>query len=148
MYADLADYYLRWYHDRPVGITTARRDELRRLHAILYRCAEHFALHFEDYVPSRFPLPDRVLKILEWQRAFPFRAGTWRPDYIVTRNGELKLCEITSRFFAHGIFMSWFGEYAADRFLERFPGAARSTLYPELLDYMRALPGDGRGSMC
>ena len=144
MYADLAGYYLRWYHDRPVGITTARREELRRLHAILYRCAEHFALHYEDYVPSRFPLPERVLEILDWQRAYPFRAGTWRPDYIVTRGGELKLCEITSRFFAHGIFMSWFSEYAADRFLKRFPGAERSTLYPELLDYMRALPAGRR----
>ena len=44
MFADLADYYLRWYHDRPVGITPARRDELRRLQAVLYRCAEHLAL--------------------------------------------------------------------------------------------------------
>ena len=42
MYSDLADYYLRWYHERPVGITSARRDELRRLHAILYRCIDFF----------------------------------------------------------------------------------------------------------
>ena len=142
MYADLAEYYLRWYHDRPVAITAARRDELRRLHAILYRCAEHFALHYEDYVPSRFPLPERVLEILELQRAFPFRAGTWRPDYLIARDGSLKLCEITSRFFGHGIFMSWFAEFAADRFLARFPGSVRSSRHPELLDYMRSLPGD------
>ena len=46
MFDDLASYYLRWYHDRPVGITSQRRDELRRLHGILYRCAEYFALHY------------------------------------------------------------------------------------------------------
>ena len=46
MYSDLADYYLRWYHERPVGITSARRDELRRLHAILYRCIDFFVHHY------------------------------------------------------------------------------------------------------
>lgn len=147
MFSDLAPYYLRWFHDRPVGITSARRDELRRLHAILYRCAEHFALHYTDYVPSKIPLGPRELAILEEQSRYPFRAGTWRPDYIVTPDGELKLCEITSRFFAHGIFLSWFAEYAADRFMERFPGKERETHYQEALEYMRELPG-GRKHIC
>ena len=147
MYSDLASYYLRWFHDRPVGITTARRDELRRLHRILYRAVEHFALHYGDYVPSRIPLGARELAILEEQSRYPFRAGTWRPDYIITRDGELKLCEITSRFFGHGIFLTWFAEFAADRFMERFPGKQRETRYPELLEYMRALP-DGRKRLC
>lgn len=144
MFSDLAPYYLHWYHARPVGITPARRDELRRLHAVLYRCAEHFALHYEDYVPGRIPLSDKELEILSLQAERPFRAGTWRPDYLVTRDGELKLCEITSRFFGHGIFMSVFAEYAADAFMERFPGRTRESRYTALTDYMRALPGGGR----
>ncbi|MCR4824534.1 MAG: hypothetical protein K5849_04160 [Bacteroidales bacterium] len=147
MYSDLAPYYLRWFHDRPVGITSARRGELRRLHAILYRCAEYFSLNYQDFVPSKMPLGPREMAVLEQQSRYPFRAGTWRPDYLVTRDGELKLCEITSRFFAHGIFLSWFGEYAADRFMERFPGKKRETVYPELLDYMRELP-QGRRRIC
>ena len=144
MFSDLAPYYLRWFHDRPVGITSARRDELRRLHSILYRCVEHFALHYTDYVPSKIPLGPRELAILEEQSRYPFRAGTWRPDYIVTPDGELKLCEITSRFFGHGIFLSWFAEYAADRFMERFPDKERETHYQELLEYMRELPGGSK----
>jgi len=144
MFDDLAPYYLRWYHDRPVGITSRRRDELRRLHGILYRCAEFFALHYLDYVPSVLPLGDRELEILELQSRLPFRAGTWRPDYIVTRDGELRLCEITSRFFGHGIFMSVFAEYAADRFMARFPGRERESRYGALMDYMRTLPGGCR----
>ena len=147
MFDDLAPYYLRWYHDRPVGITSKRRDELRRLHAILYRCAEHFALHYRDYVPSVLPLGDKELQILELQSQYPFRAGTWRPDYIVTRDGALKLCEITSRFFAHGIFISVFAEYAAGRFMERFPGKERDTRYGELMDCMRTLAA-GKKRLC
>ena len=144
MFSDLAPYYFRWYHERPVGITPARRDELRRLHAVLYRCAEHFALHYEDYVPGRIPLSDKELEILALQSGTPFRAGTWRPDYLVAADGSLQLCEITSRFFAHGIFMSCFAEYAADAFMKRFPGRTRESRYGELMDYMRALPGGSR----
>ena len=144
MFSDLAPYYFRWYHDRPVGITPARRDELRRLHAVLYRCAEHFALHYEDVVPGRIPLSDKELETLSLQSGTPFRAGTWRPDYLVAADGSLQLCEITSRFFAHGIFMSCFAEYAADAFMKRFPGRTRESRYGELMDYMRALPGGSR----
>ncbi len=82
------------------------------------------------------PLGDRELQILEMQEEYPFRAGTWRPDYIIAEDGSLKICEITSRFFAHGIFMSWYAEKWADKFMARFPGRTRSTRYPELLDYM------------
>ncbi|MBR5076204.1 MAG: hypothetical protein IKX28_04220 [Bacteroidales bacterium] len=144
MFSDLASYYLHWYHGRPVGITPARRDELRRLHDVLYRCAEYFVLHYEDYVPSRIPLSDKEMEVLALQAQTPFRAGTWRPDYLVTREGGLKLCEITSRFFAHGIFMSCFAEYAADAFMGRFPGRERESRYGELMEYMRALPGGSR----
>ena len=145
MYSDLADYYLRWYHERPVGITSARRDELRRLHAILYRCIDFFVHHYEEYVPRWMPMYfDKEMEILQIQKDYPFRAGTYRPDYLVTEDGRLKLCEITSRFFAHGIFSNWFSERAADRFMDRFPGRVRETRYEELLDYMAGLIGNRR----
>ena len=141
MFSDLTDYYLRWYHDRPVGITSQRRDELRRLHAVVYKCAEYLALHYETYVPRWMPLSERALELLERQKAYPFRAGTWRPDYLLTEDGQLRLCEITSRFFAHGIFMSWFAGQAVEQFLQRYPGAVLPSRYENLLDYMRQLPG-------
>ena len=123
MFSDLSDYYLRWYHERPVAITAPRREELRRLHAVVYKCAEYLAQHYESLAPRWMPLSDRAMQLLEWQKAFPFRAGTWRPDYLITEDGQLKLCEITSRFFAHGIFMSSFAFQAAELFLRRFPVA-------------------------
>ena len=82
------------------------------------------------------PLSDKEMQILQMQEQYPFRAGTWRPDYIIAADGSLKICEITSRFFAHGIFMSVFAELYADKFMARFPGKTRRTRYPELMDYM------------
>ncbi|MBR5660558.1 MAG: hypothetical protein IKW99_03310 [Bacteroidales bacterium] len=142
MITNLSDYYLRWYHERPVGITTKRREELRELHRIIYKCADHLVHNYKDYVPKWMPLGEKDLEILEIQEQTPFRAGTWRPDYIIGTDGSLKICEITSRFFAHGIFMSRFAEEAADRFMKRFPGAVRTTEYPALMDYMAGILED------
>lgn len=140
MTTDLSNYYLRWYHERPVAITTPRREELRELHRILYRCVEFLALNWRDFVPAWMPLGDKDLEILEYQDRFPFKAGTWRPDYIIGEDGNLRICEITSRFFGHGIFLSRFAEEAADRFMARFPGKTRESEYPALMDYMAGLP--------
>ena len=50
MYRDLQDYYLHWYHPRPVGITPARQEELRRLHRVLYTAIEYFVTNYAPYV--------------------------------------------------------------------------------------------------
>ena len=136
MIEGLIPYYHHWYHSRPVGITSGRRAELDRLHRVLYTCAEHLSLNYKDYVSRFMPLGDKEMQILEMQEEYPFRAGTWRPDYIITEDGSLKICEITSRFFAHGIFMSWYAEKWADKFMARYPGRSRRTRYPALVDYM------------
>ena len=143
MITNLSDYYLRWYHKRPVAITMKRREELELLHRIVYKCSEHLALNYRDYLPRWLPLGEKELEILEYQEHFPFRAGTWRPDYIIGEDGIIRICEITSRFFGHGIFMSRFAEEAADRFISRFPGATRDSEYPALMDYMASI-AEGR----
>lgn len=140
MIRDFTEYYLHWYHERPVAITSPRRDELHELHRIIYRCAECLALNWKEYVPKWMPLGDKDLEILDYQDQFPFKAGTWRPDYIIGEDGKLRICEITSRFFGHGIFMSKFAEESADRFMARFPGKTRESEYPRLLEYMAGLP--------
>ena len=139
MFKDLYSYYHRWYHSRPVALTAARRAELRRLHQVLYRCAVHFTENYRQWVPSVISLGEKELAILERQEARPFRAGTWRPDYLIDTDNQLRLCEITSRFFAHGIFLTWFGETAAREFLERFPEEPYLTRYPSLLAYVEGL---------
>ena len=136
MIEGLIPYYHHWYHSRPVGITSGRRAELDRLHRVVYACAEHLSLKYKDYVSRFMPLGDKEMQILEIQEEYPFRAGTWRPDYIIAEDGSLKICEITSRFFGHGIFMSWYAEKFADKFMSRFPDRTRRTRYPQLLDYM------------
>ena len=142
VFSDLSSYYHRWYHDRPILIGTERRDELRRLHASLYAAVEALARDWRE-VAERWGFGSREKDILSEQARFPFKAGTWRPDYLVSEDGRLLLCEITTRFFAHGIFMSWFqrdflAHWTAARGLP-FPDQGR---FGRLMDYMLTLTGD------
>ena len=140
MYRDLQDYYLHWYHQRPVGIDGRRQEELRRLHRVLYTAIEYFVGHYASFVQD-WGFSEKEWELLEKQALRPFRAGTYRPDYILSMERDLLLCEITSRFFAHGIFMSWFGEQAARAFMERFPSEPFHSDFGPMMDYMLSLAG-------
>ena len=99
LFADKTEYYHHWYHDRPMLITSERRDELRRMQALLYRCIVYMAEHYREWVPQYMPLDDKVMEVLERQSRYPFRAGAYRPDYLISDDGRLLLVEITCRFF-------------------------------------------------
>lgn len=136
LHGHLAPYYLRWYHAKPMAITQDRRRELKELHRILYKCIAFLAEHYERFVPAYMPLSDAEMELLSLQARYPYRAGAYRPDYILAEDGRLLLCEITSRFFAHGIFSSYFAECAAERFMERFPEKTHETEFEAVLRYM------------
>ena len=129
-------YFLRWYHEKPMAITGERRKELKELHRILYKCICFMADNYERFVPAFMPLSDAEMELLAIQAQHPFRAGAYRPDYIISEDGRLLLCEITSRFFAHGIFSSYYAECAAERFMERFPDKKNETEFEAMLQYM------------
>lgn len=137
LFADKTDYYHRWYHDRPMLITSERRDELRRMQTLLYKCIVYMAEHYREWVPQYMPLDDKVMEILDRQSRHPFRAGAYRPDYLISEDGRLLLVEITSRFFGHGIWANYPSVVKAVQFMADYPGAAWENRYDELLTYMR-----------
>ena len=137
LYADKTDYYHHWYHAKPMLITSARRDELRRMQSLLYKCIAYMAEHYREWVPKYMPVDDKVMEILDRQSRYPFRAGAYRPDYIISEDGRLLFVEITSRFFGHGIWENYPSEVKARQIIAGHPGASWESLYNELLTYMR-----------
>ena len=142
LYSERESYYHRWYHERPIIITPERTEELRHLHRILYKCIDHMANHYVEFVDRYMPLSPKEMEILAYQSKYPFKAGTYRPDYLITPSDELKLCEITSRFFGHGIFMSYYAEAAADKFIAKHPGSCRESRFEEMMQYMLQIVSD------
>ena len=143
LFADKTNYYHCWYHDRPMLITSERRDELRRMQALLYKCIVYMAEHYREWVPQYMPLDDKVMEILDRQSRYPFRAGAYRPDYLISDDGRLLLVEITSRFFGHGIWANYPSVVKAEQFMAEHPGTSWENRYNELLTYMRdAIPAN------
>ena len=143
LFADKTAYYHQWYHDRPMLITSERRDELRRMQALLYKCIAYMAEHYREWVPRYMPLDDKVMEILYRQSRYPFRAGAYRPDYLISDDGQLLLVEITSRFFGHGIWANYPSVVKAEQFMAEHFGTSWKNRYDELLTYMRdAIPAN------
>ena len=137
MFADKTDYYHRWYHARPMLITSERRDELWRMQALLYKCIAYMAEHYREWVPKYMPLDDKVMETLDRQSRYPFRAGAYRPDYLISDDGQLLLVEITCRFFGHGIWFNYPSVVKAEQFMAAHAGASWENSYDGLLTYMR-----------
>ncbi|MBQ9203224.1 MAG: hypothetical protein IJ155_03160 [Prevotella sp.] len=133
-------YYHQWYHDRPMLITSERRDELRRMQALLYKCIVYMAEHYREWVSRYMPLDDKVMEVLDRQSRYPFRAGAYRPDYLISDDGRLLLVEITSRFFGHGIWANYPSVVKAEQFMAEHPGTSWENRYDELLTCMRDVP--------
>ena len=144
LFADKTDYYHRWYHNRPMLITSERRDELRRMQALLYKCIAYMAEHYREWVPEYMPLDDKVMDILNRQSRYPFRAGAYRPDYLISEDGQLLLVEITSRFFGHGIWAGYPSVVKAKQFMATRPDTSWENRYDELLTYMRDIIPAGK----
>ena len=141
LFADKTDYYHRWYHAKPMLISSERRDELRHMQALLYKCIAYMAEHYREWVPKYMPLNEKVMDILDRQSHYPFRAGAYRPDYLISEDGKLLLVEITSRFFGHGIWFSYPSVIKAEQFMATHPDASWENRYNELMTYMRdAIP--------
>ena len=124
-------------------ITSERRNELRRMQALLYKCIVYMAEHYREWVPQYMPLDDKVMEVLDRQSRYPFRAGAYRPDYLISEDGQLLLVEITSRFFGHGIWANYPSVVKAELFMAEHPDASWENRYNELLTYMRdAIPAN------
>lgn len=137
------DYFHHWYHNKPLIITSERRGELRRMCRCLIKCLHYIGEHYRDYL-GLMPFSDHELAILDYQCKYPYKLGTYHPDYLISKKGELKFVEITCRFFGHAIWLSYFSDVAADRFMERFPGETRECHYEEMWRYMAELVPEGK----
>ena len=144
LFADKTDYYHRWYHAKPMLITSERRDELRRMQTLLYKCIVYMAEHYREWVPKYMPLDEKVMDILDRQSRLPFRAGAYRPDYLISEDGRLLLVEITCRFFGHGIWANYPSVVKAEQLMSAHPDKSWENRYDELLTYMRDIIPEGK----
>ena len=146
LHTELIPYYRSWAHDCPMVVTHARDQELREIQRVLYLCCEYYVHHYKDYL-DLIPYDDKILEILDYVSPMPFAGGTFRPDYLILADGTLRLCEITSRFFSNGYFLSFFMEHAGRKFAEEAGITDRVSYFERFLAYMAAM-AEGHEKLC
>ncbi len=140
LHKDLIPYYRSWMHDVPMLVSTERDRELGELQRILYRCCTYYAAHYQEYL-GKISYDEKILELLEYIREKEFHAGTFRPDYLICEDGSLRLCEITSRFFGNGYFLSFFTEFAGRVFAKEAQITDGHSYFEAFLTYMAELAG-------
>ena len=138
IHADYIPYYRSWCHDIPIVISGERDRELHRVQELLYRCCAFYAGHYRDYLDV-IPYEEKVLELLDYVRELPFHAGTFRPDYIIREDESILVCEITSRFFGNGYFMSYFMEAAGEGFAREAAITDYRSYFEDFFAYMASL---------
>lgn len=138
IHADYLPYYRSWCHDVPIVISTERDREIHRLQQLLYRSCVFYAEHYADYLDV-IDYDKKVSELLDYVQRLPFHAGTFRPDYVIEEDGSIRVCEITSRFFGNGYFMSYFMEAAGEGFAKEAHITDRKTYFDDFFAYMTEL---------
>lgn len=140
LHRDLIPYYRSWCHDCPMVVTTARDKELRKMQEVLYKCVEYYVHHYREFLDI-INYDKKVLDILTASKRNPYRAGTYRPDYLLCENGDLRICEITSRFFGNGYFLSYFMEHAGAVFSAKAHLTDYRSYFEKFLEYAAQMLG-------
>ena len=138
LHETLIPYYRSWAHDCPMVLSRKRDRELERIGQILFKACAYYAAHWREYLDF-IDYEPKIRDILDYVADRPFHAGTYRPDYLILEDGSLKLCEITSRFFGNGYFLSFFMEHAARVFAEEAGITDQVTYFEGFLAYMAAM---------
>jgi len=84
-------------------ISPKRYAELRSLQQLIYRAIIHFVTHYTEY-EALLPLNKKARQIIEIASQYPYRVGTYRPDFLISEANEIHICEINARFPLNGYF--------------------------------------------
>jgi hypothetical protein len=131
----------QWFHKTPMLISYSRFEELKRVQQLLHKAICFFVSHYSRY-EHLMPMTKEVLEILEICSRYPYRVGTYRPDFVISEDNKIKICEINARFPLNGYFVSGFSELIADNLAEGKKLESRRKEYDGFFAYLHKYFGD------
>ncbi|WOD06185.1 hypothetical protein [Marinomonas sp. GJ51-6] len=108
---DNYDYFREWTLDFPFVVQHKAYKELIYIQKIMEKLIRDFASNYKEYA-YLMPVDKRVSEILDIASKIPYSPGTYRTDFVLDKENQFKLIEITCRFALNGIFQtSIFSEF-------------------------------------
>lgn len=120
----------------PLIMSIETFNRTKELGRVLNKAICYFAAHYRDYL-DLFALDSRDLQVLDIASKYPFRTGTYRTDFILTPQKQIKIIEMTTRYplniyFSNGYLQEISKKQANELQLNGF-----QDLHPRFLDYFR-----------
>ncbi|MGL4852433.1 MAG: hypothetical protein ACRC3Z_07295 [Phocaeicola sp.] len=104
---ELVPYYRKYTHDKPMVMSYKTYNRTERLGKILNKAITYLAMNYLDWL-DYIALSKRDLEILRISSNYPFRVGSYRTDFLIMPDSQLKIIEMTTRFPLNGYIISGF----------------------------------------
>jgi hypothetical protein len=134
--------YLNQYtYRQPIVIRPETYEKMIFLQKSMYKAIRHLVENYEDY-SSLMPVSDRVASVLSRCKDVPYRVGTYRTDFLIDENKDIRLIEITCRFALNIFFVSGFLDLLVDDFVRTMPQVRKIEAYTSFFDHLQRYFGD------
>ncbi len=125
----------QWLYETPMLVSSARNQELHTLQQLLHKSIRFFVTHYDEYEPL-LPLSARARRIVDIASQRPYRVGTYRPDFVIGQDKQIRVCEIGARFPLDGFFISGILECMAHQLVAAQGVDRPPTRYRRFLDHL------------
>ncbi|MEI6696151.1 MAG: hypothetical protein WCO13_08790 [Bacteroidota bacterium] len=98
-------YYNKYTFDCPIVMSIETFEEMRKLGLIIHRAIIYMIEHYRDF-QDLMPRTKRELEILKICEQYQMEAGSFRTDFVIGTNNQLKIIEMGTRHLLDGYFMS------------------------------------------
>ena len=135
------DYFRGYTYEKPVVLTPATFEEMKKLGLILHTCINHMINHYREYQHLMYR-NEKDLEILGICSHYPASVGTFRTDFVVNRDNAIKIIEIGARKPLDGYFLSGFFREIAMELAGNLGMQAIIDSYPGFFSYLESQTGD------
>ena len=102
--------------DVPKGI----QSQVKNVHAVLTKAVSKIVENYlsDDSLQQALSLDDRQLSLIKLASKKPYKTFSIRPDFLISQDNEIKVCEINARFTINGFMGAY---YLYQQMRECFP---------------------------
>jgi len=93
-----------------LGVPKTIQDQVEVVHPILLKAINKIIENYllDESLKQAISLTDRQLSLIKLSSTKPYKIFSIRPDFLISENNEIKLCEINARFTINGFLAAYY----------------------------------------
>lgn len=101
-------WYCNSFNPYPLSVSAEHFERQKRLQVVLHRVLTAVVQNYfhNNLLQEWLSLPEGVFASLKTLCSYPFRIGSYRPDFLHTEENRIVICEINARFPANAYLIS------------------------------------------